>query len=86
MRFCVLHHWTFVVARLWLFVAAQIAERIVEAVGQPFTVSAATASVTASVGIVVARGDRRTSEQLMHAADTAMYATKHSGKPGCRIV
>ena len=76
------------VGRLWLFVAAQIAERIVEAVAQPFSfsVSAATASVTASVGIVVARGDRRTSEQLMHAADTAMYATKHSGKPGCRIV
>jgi diguanylate cyclase len=66
--------------------AAQIAERIVEAVAQPFTVSAATASVTASVGVVVARGERRTSEQLMHAADTAMYAAKHSGKRGYRIV
>jgi diguanylate cyclase (GGDEF)-like protein len=66
--------------------AAQIAERIVEAVAQPFTVSAATASVTASVGVVVARGERRTSEQLMHAADTAMYVAKHSGKRGYRIV
>lgn len=66
--------------------AAQIAERIVEAVAQPFTVSAATASVTASVGVVVARGERRTSEQLMYAADTAMYAAKHSGKRGYRIV
>jgi diguanylate cyclase (GGDEF)-like protein len=63
----------------------QIAERIVEAIAQPFTVSAGTASVTASVGVVVARGERRTCEQLMHDADTAMYAAKHSGKRGYRI-
>ena len=85
MGFCVLHHWTFVVGCLWLFVATQIAERIVEAVAQPFTVSAGTASVSASVGVVVARGERRTCEQLMHDADTAMYAAKHSGKRGYRI-
>jgi len=66
--------------------AAQIAERIVEAIAQPFTVSAVTASVSASVGVVVAHGERRTSEQLMHAADTAMYAAKHSGKRGYHIV
>lgn len=66
--------------------AAQIAERILEAIAQPCTVSAGTVSVTASVGVVVASGEPRTTEQLLHDVDIAMYAAKHSGKRGYCLV
>jgi diguanylate cyclase len=60
--------------------AERIAARIVEALSAPVTVSDVTASVSASVGVVVSDGGPRTAEQLLHDADTAMYAAKHSGK------
>ncbi len=44
-----------------------------------------TVSVSASVGVVVADLDRRTAEQLLHAADTTMYSAKRSGKGAYRV-
>jgi diguanylate cyclase len=65
--------------------ADRIAERIVDVLGVPFLVSATTAAVSASVGVVVAHGGERTPEQLIHDADVAMYEAKRSGKGGYRI-
>jgi diguanylate cyclase (GGDEF)-like protein len=63
----------------------EIAERIVEAMAMPFTVSGRTALVSASVGVVVFDSVRRTAEQLLHDADTAMYTAKRAGKGDYRI-
>ncbi len=41
--------------------------------------------VSASVGVVIADLDRRTAEQLLHAADTTMYSAKRSGKGAYRV-
>jgi len=63
----------------------QIAARIVDAIAIPFAISGGTASVGASVGVVVADGMSRTAEQLLNDADTAMYVAKRSGKRGYRV-
>jgi diguanylate cyclase (GGDEF)-like protein len=64
----------------------EIAARIVDAMAMPFTVSRRTASMSASVGVVVADDGVRTAEQLLHAADTAMYAAKRAGKGSYHVV
>jgi diguanylate cyclase (GGDEF)-like protein len=57
-----------------------IAERLLEALGEPFTLSegAARLKVTASVG--VAAGVRACAEDLLRDADIAMYRAKCNGK------
>ena len=73
--------------------ADQVARRIVEVIGRPVTFVAGdpgaeeTVSVTvsASVGVVIADLDRRTAEQLLHAADVTMYSAKRSGKGAYRV-
>ncbi|MHB1492066.1 MAG: diguanylate cyclase domain-containing protein, partial [Cellulomonas sp.] len=68
--------------------ADQVARRIVDVIAQPVTFTAGTAgtvTVSASVGVVVADLDRRTAEQLLHAADTTMYSAKRSGKGAYRV-
>jgi diguanylate cyclase (GGDEF)-like protein len=60
-----------------------IAERLLEALKQPFIIDAAEGTrliVTASVG--VAMGDRATAEELLRDADIAMYRAKWGGKNG----
>ncbi|NYI41147.1 GGDEF domain-containing protein [Demequina lutea] len=63
----------------------EIAQRIVDAMAKPFMVSAGTASVSASVGVVVFDGVGRTAEELLHEADTSMYQAKREGKGEYRI-
>ncbi len=73
--------------------ADRVARRIVEVIGRPVTFVAGdpgaeeTVSVTvsASVGVVIADLDRRTAEQLLHAADVTMYSAKRSGKGAYRV-
>jgi diguanylate cyclase (GGDEF)-like protein len=57
-----------------------IAERLLEALEQPFKLEGADARlvVTASVGIAL--GDRATAEELLRDADIAMYRAKWEGK------
>ncbi len=58
-----------------------IAERLLEALAQPFTLAepeGTRLTVTASVGI--AMGDRRSAEELLRDADIAMYRAKWDGK------
>jgi diguanylate cyclase (GGDEF)-like protein len=65
--------------------ADQVAARIIEAIALPFASSNGTASVGASIGVVVADGGTRSAEQLLNDADTAMYLPKGSGKGGYRV-
>ncbi len=59
--------------------AAEIADRVAEAVGTPFRLLAGEAFVSASVGIAVAPGPDTDPETLIREADFAMYRAKQRG-------
>ena len=56
--------------------AAQVAQRVIRALDDPFDIEGHTLSTSASVGIALAPGDGERFEELMQKADTAMYASK----------
>jgi diguanylate cyclase (GGDEF)-like protein/PAS domain S-box-containing protein len=60
--------------------AGAVAERIIEAIGAPFTVGQTSAAVGVSVGIAVAPRDGLDTASLMNRADLALYSAKHSGR------
>jgi diguanylate cyclase (GGDEF)-like protein/PAS domain S-box-containing protein len=60
--------------------AAEIAERIHEAMAQPFTIDARQLAVTASIGIASTEVSGRTADELLRNADAAMYTAKARGK------
>jgi diguanylate cyclase (GGDEF)-like protein/PAS domain S-box-containing protein len=63
--------------------AVQLAERILTTVSEPIEIERYAFSVSASVGIVVAGTDREWhSNDLLRAADVAMYSAKQKGKNG----
>ncbi len=57
-------------------VAAQVADRIRRALGEPYRLDGVTVTVGASVGIAVAPDAGSDVDALLHAADVAMYAVK----------
>jgi diguanylate cyclase (GGDEF)-like protein len=57
--------------------AAQIAERLTDAVRSPLSVEGEEISLTPSIGIALARGIRKP-EELIERADKAMYSAKRS--------
>jgi diguanylate cyclase (GGDEF)-like protein len=59
--------------------AAQVAERIVQAFRMPFIVAGSETTVTASIGCALAEPDT-TPAELLRDADTAMYRAKQSGR------
>lgn len=61
-------------------VAVRIAEKLVESMAAPVQVQGAALVVTASVGIAQFPRDGRTTEELLAAADAAMYQAKRAGK------
>lgn len=61
-----------------------IAESIVNAFKEPFTVEGVDVFVGASVGIAIAPDDGNDGEQLMKAADIALYAAKNDGRGRAR--
>lgn len=64
---------------------AAVAHRLLLGVGTPYDVSGQTLTVTCSIGI--ARGmASREAEELLAAADVAMYGAKRNGKNAFRIV
>ena len=66
--------------------AAQIAERLVESIGQPCALATGTATIGASIGIALFSGQGEESdEQLLRNADKAMYDAKAEGKNRYRI-
>jgi diguanylate cyclase (GGDEF)-like protein len=60
--------------------AALVAERIVKAIGAPFTVAGQQIMIGASVGIALAPGDGTTADALMKNADLACYRAKSDGR------
>ncbi len=63
-----------------------IASRIVEVLARPFSLSVAEVSISASVGIAFAGQTNHDPEQLLHAADVAMYQIKRSGGANFQII
>ena len=59
--------------------AAQLAERILERLQQPFVTADTATSVGASIGIAMHDGTPTTADVLIGNADLAMYEAKHSG-------
>ncbi|TMV45562.1 EAL domain-containing protein [Paenibacillus mesophilus] len=62
--------------------AANLAERIIGAIGLPYRLKENDFYVTASVGIAVYPDDGQDAVQLLKNADTAMYEVKKNGKNG----
>jgi diguanylate cyclase (GGDEF)-like protein len=61
-------------------VPIHLAERILEALADPFDIDGRRLIVHASVGVAVARDDDRTADDVVRNADVAMYLAKGRGK------
>jgi diguanylate cyclase (GGDEF)-like protein len=57
-----------------------IAERLLEALKQPFELKCADTPLTVTASVGIATGDRVSAEELLRDADIAMYRAKWSGK------
>jgi diguanylate cyclase (GGDEF)-like protein len=60
--------------------AAALATRLIEVIKAPFTIDSQRLVIGASIGIAVADDDYRNSDQLLRAADLAMYRAKADGR------
>ncbi len=58
----------------------QIAQKILTALAEPFSVGKEYVYISGSVGIALYPDDADSAEELIRKADQAMYAAKHSGK------
>ncbi len=63
-----------------------VAGKILEEVSRPININGTTLNVGASIGIAIFPTDGKSSEELMAAADAAMYDVKRNGKGGFRQV
>lgn len=59
---------------------AQLAERIIESLSQPYSIEGSRVMIGASLGISIAPDDGVTSEALIRNADLALYAAKDGGR------
>lgn len=57
-----------------------LAEAILHSVAKPIQLRGGLAEVSASIGIVTATADGRSADEMLGAADFAMYRAKHSGR------
>ncbi|HXG57881.1 MAG TPA: EAL domain-containing protein [Thermoanaerobaculia bacterium] len=60
--------------------AAQIAQKVLEAVQVPMTIAGVPIEVSASIGIAIYPDDGSEAETLLRNADSAMYRAKESGR------
>ncbi len=60
--------------------ARQLAERILNELHSPYSISGKLITVTVSIGIAIYPDDGSTTEDLLRKADMAMYKSKRSGK------
>lgn len=58
----------------------QIAQKVLDALAEPFSINEEKVYVSGSVGIAVYPEDAASPEELISKADQAMYAAKHAGK------
>jgi diguanylate cyclase (GGDEF)-like protein len=63
----------------------QLAERIIDIVGQPHNIDGHEVTVGASIGIAIARAGEMSTESLLKSADLAMYSAKSEGRGTFRI-
>jgi diguanylate cyclase (GGDEF)-like protein len=61
---------------------ADLASRLIESIRRPFTLSGHRVQTSISIGIALAPSDGRTPDDLLAAADLALYATKEAGPNG----
>ena len=59
---------------------AALAQRLIDALGQPFEVQGRRVRVGASIGVAQWRGSETGVDELLVQADTALYAAKESGR------
>lgn len=59
-----------------------LASRLIESIRRPFSLSGHRVQTSISIGIALAPSDGRTPDDLLAAADLALYATKESGPNG----
>lgn len=62
-----------------------VADKILEALAQPFRLGGASHEISASIGIVRFPEHGRDADTLLKRADQAMYAAKANGRNQCRI-
>jgi len=62
--------------------ADRLAQRIIDVLAPPFSLSGREIFVPASLGISLAEGERESADELLRNADAAMYRAKSEGK-GC---
>ena len=60
--------------------AISLAERIIEAIGRPFSVDGHTVRIGTCIGIAVAPTDGRDAETLIKNADLSLYRAKNNGR------
>jgi diguanylate cyclase (GGDEF)-like protein len=60
--------------------AARLAERVIEAIGEPFTISGNQVVVRTSVGIAIGPTDGADPKRLMRTSDLALYRAKGDGR------
>ncbi len=65
--------------------AAQIAERIQDALKAAFEIGNGEIFITASIGIALSTAKYDKAEEILHAADVAMYRAKAQGKARCVV-
>ncbi len=65
--------------------AATVANRLVAALTQPFTIQGTELFVGASIGVALYPGDGADIDTLLKNADTAMYRAKEAGRGGVRF-
>lgn len=65
--------------------AEELAQRLVDALNQPFQLRDGEARIGTSVGIALYPSHGDTPEQLVAAADAALYAAKHAGRNVYRV-
>ncbi len=67
------------------FTAAQVAERIIAAMSEPFTVNGTSLAVSVSIGVAPRRPETGDAAELLRRADFAMYMAKGNGKDGYQL-
>ena len=65
--------------------AANVADKILKALAEPFVLEGEEMFITASIGITIYPTDGEDTDTLIRAADTAMYRAKGAGRNGYRF-
>ena len=65
--------------------AVKLAQRLCRAAGEPVEFDGLSLHCGASVGVAFAGPTTRTPDQLLHAADVALYSIKHKGRNGVAL-